>query len=219
MNRKVLKFPSSGIKLRQKSSPVDVDSAEASYLIDDLHDSFRVLEGYGLAAPQIGIFKRAIVISPRNLGINEDEALLMLNPVITLSGEEELFQEACFSVPYVSALVKRPNRCTVTYTTEKGENGSLELAGLPAACVQHEVDHLDGTLYIDRLSRLKRQILLKKIKKINKQEKKIEQERRQEFMEDHESLQYGYDAEKKTKTTYSKKRKLKARRKRTKRSK
>ena len=215
MNRSVLRFPLDAIKLRQKSSPVDIDSTETSHLINDLYDSFRVLEGYGLAAPQIGIFKRAIVIGPRNLGINDEEVLLMLNPSVTLLGEEELFKEACFSVPYVDAFVKRSNKCVVTYTSDKGEKGSLELVGLPAACVQHEIDHLDGTLYIDRLSRLKRQILLKKIKKIEKHEKKIMQEKRREFMEDHESLQYGYDAEKKTKTTYSKKRKIKARRKRS----
>ena len=215
MNRAVLRFPSSAIKLRQKSSPVDIDSTETSYLIDDLHDSFRVLEGYGLAAPQIGIFKRAIIIGPRSLGINDEEVLLMLNPSVALLGEEELFKEACFSVPYVDAFVKRSNKCVVTYTSTKGEQGSLELTGLPAACIQHEIDHLDGMLYIDRLSRLKRQILLKKIKKIEKQEKKTMQEKRREFMEDHESLQYGYDVEKKAKTTYSKKRKLKARRKRS----
>ena len=215
MNRAVLRFPSSALKLRQKSTPVDIDSAETSYLIDDLQDSFKVLEGYGLAAPQIGIFRRAIIIGPQNLGINDEEALLMLNPSVTLLGGEELFKEACFSVPYVDAFVKRSNRCVVTYTTVKGEEESLELTGLPAACIQHEIDHLDGMLYIDRLSRLKRQILLKKIKKIEKRERKIMQEKRREFMEDHESLQYGYDAEKKTKTTYSKKRKIKARRKRS----
>lgn len=215
MNRAVLRYPSAALKLRQKSSPVDIDSAETSYLIDDLYDSFRILEGYGLAAPQIGIFKRAIIIGPRNLGISDEEVLLMLNPSVTLHGEEELFKEACFSVPYVDAFIKRSNKCVVTYTSDKGDKGSLELTGLPAACIQHEIDHLDGMLYIDRLSHLKRQILLKKIKKIEKREKKVMQEKRREFMEDHESLQYGYDVEKKAKTTYSKKRKLKARRKRS----
>ena len=89
MYRQVLKVPKHLSKLREKSLPVDVDSAEASHIITDMLDTFRVLEGYGLAAPQIGIQRRVVVVSPRALGIGEDEALLMMNPVLELSGEKQ----------------------------------------------------------------------------------------------------------------------------------
>lgn len=213
MYRKVLKIPESFSKLRQPSSPIDIDSTEASHIITDMHDTFRVLEGYGLAAPQIGIQRRVIIVSPRALGIGEEESLLMMNPVLKTSGEEQKVTEACFSVPYVHALVKRFTDCSVSFTDEKGDERVLQLSGFPAACLQHEVDHLDGKLYIDQISRLQRSMLMKKIQKAIKKEKKMEQDRRREFMEDHMSLQYD-DGTAKTKITYSKKRKAKARRKR-----
>lgn len=213
MYRQVLKVPKHLSKLREKSLPVDVDSAEASHIITDMLDTFRVLEGYGLAAPQIGIQKRVVVVSPRALGIGEDEALLMMNPVLELSGEKQRVSEACFSVPYVHAYVSRSMNCSVSFTDDKGEERVLELSGFPAACLQHEIDHLDGQLYIDRVSRLQRSLLMKKIQKQMKKEKQKEKERMQEFMEDHMSLQYD-DGTEKTKITHSKKRKPKARRKR-----
>jgi len=213
MYRQVLKVPENLSKLRQKSSPVDIDSAETSHIITDMFDTFRVLEGYGLAAPQIGIQKRVIVISPRALGVGEEEALLMLNPTLETSGEQQRVVEACFSVPYVHAYVNRFEQCTVSFIDDKGEDRSLDFSGFPAACIQHELDHLDGVLYIDKVSRLQRSLLLKKIHKVIKKKEKEEKERMKEFMEDHMSLQYG-DGTEKTKTTYSKKRKAKARRKR-----
>ena len=213
MYRQVLTVPENLSKLREKSSPVDVDSAEASHIITDMLDTFRVLEGYGLAAPQIGIHKRVIVVSPKALGVGDEEALLMMNPVLKMSGEQHRVVEACFSVPYVHAYVNRYMDCTVSFTDDKGKERSLDLSGFPAACIQHEVDHLDGSLYLDRVSRLQRSLLLKKIQKAIKKKKKEEKERAREFMEDHMSLQYG-DGTEKTKITYSKKRKAKARRKR-----
>ena len=213
MYRQVLKVPESLSKLRQRSSAIDVHSAEASHIITDMLDTFRVLEGYGLAAPQIGIQKRVIVVSPRALGIGDEEALLMMNPVLDTSGEQQRVIEACFSVPYVHAYVSRFTNCSVSFTDEKGAERTLELSGFPAACLQHEVDHLDGNLYIDKVSRLQRSLLIKKINKAQKKEKQKEKERMREFMEDHMSLEYG-DGTKKTKITHSKKRKAKTRRKR-----
>ena len=213
MYREVLKVPNHLSRLREKSLPIDVDSTEASHIITDMLDTFRVLEGYGLAAPQIGIQRRVIVISPRALGIGDEEALLMMNPILKLSGEQHRVTEACFSVPYVSAYVSRSMNCSVSFTDERGDERSLKLSGFPAACLQHEIDHLDGQLYIDRVSRLQRSLLMKKIQKQVKKEKQKEKERMREFMEDHMSLEYG-DGTKKTKITHSKKRKAKARRKR-----
>jgi peptide deformylase len=209
----VLELPKALQQLRKRSLPIDIDSAVASHIITDMHDTFRVLEGYGLAAPQIGIKYRVIIISPRSLGINDDESLLMLNPVLTVSGDKQIVVEACFSVPHVSSNVERFSECTVSYISEQGQEQTLELTGFPAACLQHEVDHLDGILYVDRMSRLKRSLLLKKIGKIKKRENKLAKDKVREFMEDHMSLEYKDDTQEKSKTTYSKKRKAKARRK------
>ena len=215
MFKQVLEFPKAQKRLRKKSLPIDVNLPETTQIIADMHDTFRVLEGYGLAAPQIGIHRRVIIISPRNLGISEDESLLMINPVLAPFGEQQqTVMEACFSVPHISSQVKRAMSCVVSFTSEQGQKESLELTGFPAACLQHEVDHLDGILYIDRISRLKRSRLLKKIGKIKKKEEKLAKDKLREFMEDHMSLQYDDGPQEKLKTTYSKKRKTKARRKR-----
>lgn len=209
MFRKVLEWPNSSLKI--KSTPLLREDPSA--WIDDLRDTFNVTGGLGLAAPQIGITRRVIVVNPTYLDISQDEMLLMINPVLELSGEVYKNDEGCFSVPYVAGSVPRYSQCKVVFYNEQWEEQWLNLRGLAAACVQHEVDHLDGILYLDRMRRLSRQFLIKKIKKQMKKIADIERATKEEFDRDHEELLAGFGGKEKAKTTYSRKRKAQPRRK------
>jgi len=209
MFRKVLEWPNSNLKT--KSSPLSQEDPTA--WIDDLKDSFNVTGGLGLAAPQIGITRRVIVVNPSYLDISSDAMLLMINPVLELKGEMYKNDEGCFSVPYVAGNVPRYSQCKVVFYNEEWEEQWLNLRGLAAACIQHEVDHLDGILYLDRMGRLSRQLLVKKIRKQMKKIADIERATKEEFDRDHEELLAGLSGKEKAKTTYSRKRKAKPRRK------
>lgn len=219
MYKKVLTIIDNNKALRQKSeafSDFESWTTDDTSCLKDLTDTFSVLQGLGLAAPQIGIFKRAIVVNLKHLGLSEDaDAKLMVNPTIETSGPTSRSKEACFSVPYVDGFVERPQSCVVSYIDEAGVNSQITAEGYAAVCLQHEIDHLDGILYIDRMGPLSRRMLLKKVEKSNK--KKLEAARlaKQAFDEDHRDLTSGPS---KKKTTYSKKRKPKARKKRQKKS-
>jgi len=210
MYRKVLTWPNSKLK----TTAIILSKDDDLETIVDLKDSFAVTGGLGLAATQIGIGKRALVINPSLLDISSEDKLVMINPMLDMSGEVYLSEEACFSIPHISSFVPRYSHCKITFYNENWERCELNLEGLSAACVQHEVDHLDGKLFLDRLSRLKRQILTKKLKKARKEMERIEREAAADFAKDHAELRMSYN-DKKTvnKTTYSKKRKLKKRRK------
>lgn len=210
MYRKVLTWPNK----RLKNIATDLSKEDSLEVVADLKDSFTVTGGLGLAATQIGIEKRALVINPSLLEISEEEQLVMINPALDMSGEIYASEEACFSIPQVSSFVPRYSHCKITFYNEDWEKCELELEGLSSACVQHEVDHLDGKLFLDRLSRLKRQILKKKLSKVRKEIERIEKEAAADFERDHAELRMSYDGQKTIKkTTYSKKRKLKKRRK------
>jgi peptide deformylase len=210
MYRKVLTWPNSKLK----KIAIALDKDDSVEVIADLKDSFAVTGGLGLAAPQIGIEKRALIINPSLLDISTEEKLMVINPTVDVSGEVYLSNEACFSIPHISSLVPRYSHCKITFYNENWEKCELDLEGLSAACIQHEVDHLDGKLFLDRLSRLKRQILTKKLKKAHKEIKRIEKDAAADFARDHAELHMSYNGKKAvTKTTYSKKRKLKKRRK------
>jgi len=180
----------------------------------DLRDTFSVLQGYGLAAPQIGISKRAVIVNLSALGLGEGD-LVMINPEIETSGDEQRNQESCFSVPYISAHVRRPLNCNIRYMTEKGEQSVIDLSGFPAACLQHEIDHLDGKVYLDRIGSAWRNILKNKIKKIDKKKKAAAQAIKEEFEREHQEIM-GATIKK---TGHSRKRKPKPRKKRPSRSK
>ena len=219
MYRNVIKVTTHYSSLRKKSKPFPPMSewtSKESSIIQDLQDTFSVLQGYGLAAPQIGLFMRAVVISPRALGLGSNESLVMINPVLELSGEEQQNNEACFSVPHVSARVRRHNTCLVKFTTISGEQQEVEFNGFPAACVQHEVDHLDGLLFLDRVGTAWRGMLMNKIKKKEKKILAAKKAAQEEFDREHRDLHE--DGERK-KVTHSRKRKAKARKKRPRRSK
>ena len=219
MFRKVITVLNDSAALRLKSSafPEDLScfSEQDKADLSDLQDTFNVLEGHGLALPQIGIMKRAVIVNLQSLGLQtESVAELMINPTLDLhSGSEQRNLEACFSVPHVSAHVTRPASCSVSYTSFEGQKKVLQLEGFAAACIQHEVDHLDGALYIDRLSNVNRSMLLRKAKKI---ENKLEAERlqaRREFEREHDEL-YGRVQKKTSRRAKTKDELRKAKRKR-----
>lgn len=223
MRRKILSVIGNAQALRRKSAPFPSfekwDESEKSG-VKDLIDTFNVIQGFGLAAPQIGIFKRAVVINPTALGIPDFEgiqALTMVNPQIKTSGEKKRSKEACFSVPHVDGFVERPQNCEVSFLDETGSKRTLSVQGYAAVCLQHEIDHLDGILYIDRMGSLSRSMTLKKMNKLEKKKRDAEREAKSAFMMDHLSIM-GHENKKK-KTGHSKKRKPKPRKQRPRRSK
>ena len=211
MYRKVIEWRNP--KLTKKSMPLDKESAAS--VVKDLTDSFRVTGGLGLAAPQIGISKRAVIVNPSHLKISEDDMLVMLNPKLELSGELFKSHEACFSIPYISEIVPRHSQCTVRFYNENWEEQELNVEGLAAACIQHEVDHLDGILFVRRLkSHFKRASVYKKVTKQRKKEEAARKQAMSDFERDHEELMAGnFDGQKASKKTYTRKRKPKPRRK------
>jgi peptide deformylase len=151
-------------RLKMKAHPVEVVDDAVRIIMDNMLETMYTNEGFGLAATQVGIDKRIIVI---DLNADNETApphvIKLANPEITWQSEETRIEdEACMSVPYVYAPVERPIKVKLRYLDEN--NSVIEVAadGLFARCIQHEIDHLDGILYIDRISRLKRDILLRK---------------------------------------------------------
>ena len=150
--------------LRQISKPVaEIGDAERA-LMDDMLESLYAANGIGLAAIQIGVAKRIIVIDLAREG--KPEPLYFVNPQILWQSDElASYQEGCLSVPEFFDDIDRPARCHVGFLDYAGSQQKLECDGLLATCIQHEMDHLEGILFIDHLSRLKRQMVLKKLKK------------------------------------------------------
>lgn len=154
--------------LSQKCAPVNEVTDETRRLLDDMLETMYADKGVGLAAPQVGISKRIIVIDDK---VTEDgkpgpNPLCLVNPeIIKKSSEMILFNEGCLSVPGQYAEVERHASVTVRYLDYNGNEQLLEAENYLAVILQHETDHLDGILYVDRLSRLKRNMILKKLKK------------------------------------------------------
>ena len=151
--------------LRQVAIAVtDIDSSVQS-LMDDMLETMYDANGIGLAAPQIGVSSRVIVMDCSD---DEDKPmpLKMVNPeIISQSDETEAMEEGCLSIPEHRGEVRRSKAITVRYLDEDGEQQELEAEGLLAVCIQHEIDHLNGVLFIDYLSRLKRSMIIKKFTK------------------------------------------------------
>lgn len=154
--------------LKKKADPVKEVTDEIRTLLDDMLETMYVAPGIGLAAPQVGVLKRAIVVDVS--GDDEDPApYKMVNPQVTWASDEiGLYEEGCLSVPKSYSEVERPVAVKVTYLNENGETCELEAKGLLATCVQHEIDHLNGTLFIDHLSRIKRSMIMRKLTKLKK---------------------------------------------------
>ena len=152
--------------LRQVSKSVHKVGDEERALMDDMLDTMYDAPGIGLAAIQIGIPKRIIVMDISK-DENKKEPRYFVNPVIKNRNEEKAkYEEGCLSVPDQFAEVERPNSCEVEYLDYNGKKQLLKADGLLATCIQHEMDHLEGILFIDYLSKLKKSMIIKKLSKI-----------------------------------------------------
>lgn len=155
-------------RLREVSKPVEVVDDDLRALMDDMLETMYEAQGIGLAAIQVGVPKRVIVM---DLVGKEDEekkaeARYFVNPEILNPAEEtNVYQEGCLSVPEFFDDVERPARCRIKFLDYHGKEQIIDADGMLATCMQHEMDHLEGILFIDHLSRLKRERILKKIKK------------------------------------------------------
>lgn len=151
--------------LQTASLPVPTDEKNLNVLIQDMLDTMYANDGMGIAANQMGILKRVVVIDP-STGDNPQPILKIINPEITwFSNEKTLWEEGCLSVPGYAGKVERASRIKLRYEDENRTLHEKEFEGRLADCIQHEVDHLDGIVFIDHLSPLKRKMALKKIKK------------------------------------------------------
>ena len=146
--------------LRGKALPVKEITPEILNLIKDMAETMYADSGVGLAAPQVGVSKRIIVIDGE-----EDGLIILINPMIIKSEGELVEEEGCLSIPGIYSQVKRSSQVTVKALNENGDQIEMTKEGLAARALQHEIDHLDGILFIDRIGRTERQILLNKLKK------------------------------------------------------
>jgi peptide deformylase len=155
-------------RLKITAQPVEGVDDELRRLMDDMLETMYAAPGIGLAAPQVGVAKRVLVLDVARS--NEDPAPLRIaNPEIVWASDETVAsEEGCLSVPDHYADVERPARVRVRFLDYENEIREIDAEGTLATCIQHEMDHLDGTLFIDRLSLLKRNIILRKLKKAKK---------------------------------------------------
>lgn len=160
---KILVYPNP--ILRKKSVPVEKIDKETEKLLDDMAETMYDAPGVGLAAPQIGVNLRVIVVDVSPKDENSPGLIELINPEIISSESEQWGEEGCLSIPGFVSEVKRKAKVSVRGLNRKGETVEIEAEELLARAFQHEIDHLDGILFIDRLSRLKRELLKKKIEK------------------------------------------------------
>lgn len=152
-------------RLKAKAKAVDKVDPEIRQLMDDMMETMHAANGIGLAAPQVGVLKRVLVmdISAKD---EEPSPIFMANPeIVWVSEDDELREEGCLSLPEMFAEVVRPRAVRVRYLDHENEIRELDVDDLLAVCVQHEMDHLDGTLFVDHVSTLKRNMILRKLQK------------------------------------------------------
>ena len=151
--------------LREVSKPVEKVGDEERKLMDDMLETMYAAPGIGLAAIQVGVPKRIIVMDISR-DVNKKEPRYFVNPVIKNKNLEKTFyEEGCLSVPNQFAEVDKPKTCEVEYLDYNGKKKKLKADGLLATCIQHEMDHLEGILFIDYLSKLKKSMIIKKLSK------------------------------------------------------
>ncbi len=156
--------------LREKAAEVETFDDELRRLVQDMFITMAAAEGAGLAAPQVGVGKRVLVADVSGEG-EEGGRVALVNPtIVEVSGEEDRTAEGCLSVPGVTEVVRRPEQVVIEGFDTTGEAVRLEVEGLLSRVLQHEVDHLDGVLFFDRISPLKRRMLLKKYRKLRAEE-------------------------------------------------
>ncbi len=160
----VLHFPDP--RLRTRAAPVDEVDETVRQLIDDMFETMYAAPGIGLAATQVNVHRRVIVI---DLSEDKDQPLCLINPMIKVADGIEEMEEGCLSVPGVFEKVRRADRITVAALDRDGAAFSLDAEGLLAVCIQHEMDHLEGKLFIDYLSEMKRGRIRKRLEKRERQ--------------------------------------------------
>ena len=159
--------------LRKKSETLEKVNNELRSLMDDMLETMYAAPGIGLAAVQVGILKRLIVID-----ISKDKEkknpLFLINPeIVSKSSKTSIYEEGCLSLPGYFAEIERPAECKIEYLDYEGKKSEMDVNGLLATCIQHEVDHLNGVLFIDYLSKLKKDMIVKKLVKHKKELNKI----------------------------------------------
>jgi peptide deformylase len=154
--------------LREVSKPIERIDADLTRLIDDMLETMYDAPGIGLAAVQVAVARRLLVIDVSKEG-EDKQPLVFINPeIITSSDTRSTYEEGCLSIPDYYAEVERPAAVTVKSLDRDGKEQLVEADGLLATCLQHEIDHLNGTLFIDHISRLKREMVIKKFTKAAK---------------------------------------------------
>ena len=172
MKRPIVLHPDPRLKTR--CAPVDDLSDDLRRLADDMLETMYDAPGIGLAAPQIGVTSRLIVLDC----VKQDEApprpLIMFNPqIVAASDEKNTYEEGCLSIPEHFADVTRPAEVEVSWIDRDGNPQAEVFGGLWATCVQHEIDHLDGKLFIDYLTPLKRQLITRKMQKLKRERARV----------------------------------------------
>lgn len=163
----ILEFPDPRLRTRAVDVDVaDVGTPRFQQLLDDMFETMYAAPGIGLAASQVDVHQRFMVI---DVSEEHDAPLVFINPEIVADDGEQVYQEGCLSVPGIFADVTRAERITVQAVGRDGQPFTLEADGLLAVCIQHEMDHLLGKLFVDYLSPLKREMVRKKLEKARKQ--------------------------------------------------
>ena len=155
-------------RLLEVSKPVTVINNKVKDLLKDMLEIMYKSNGIGLAAPQVGVLKRLVVMdcSEKN---TQKKPFKFINPeILNLSSEKSEFEEGCLSLPTQYAKVERPSNIEVKYEDENGKKFKKKFSGIEATCLQHEIDHLDGKLFVDHISKLKKNRIIKKLEKIKK---------------------------------------------------
>ena len=169
--RPILIIPDS--KLRQVAAPVERVDGEIRALVDDMFETMYDAPGIGLAAPQVGVMRRVVVLDVAKRQNEEAtaEPMVFINPTVAWASEERsTYEEGCLSIPDYFESVERPAVIRVDYLDRDGASRQIEAEGILATCLQHEIDHLDGVLFIDHISRLKRVRVLRKFEKAAKRD-------------------------------------------------
>ena len=159
--------------LKKVSEPIEKVDINEKKLIRDLFDTMYNSNGIGLAAVQVGVLKRVLVVDVSSEN-EKRKPIALINPLIkNLSEDTSVYEEGCLSIPETFIEIERPKICEVEYIDETGSKKILKCDGLLSTCVQHEINHLDGKLIIDHLSKLKKDFIIKKISKIKKNPNRI----------------------------------------------
>lgn len=154
--------------LRKKSNSIEKVDNELRKLMDDMIETMYQAPGIGLAAIQVGVLKRVVVIDVSK-DENNKSPLFLINPkILSLSKKTSTYEEGCLSLPGQYAEIERPSECEIKFINYHGKNQTLKADGILATCIQHEVDHLNGILFIDYLSKLKKTMIIKKLSKQKK---------------------------------------------------